>query len=355
MSEQAHVVVRRAGDIGRITLSRAKALNALTWEMVSAMTEALVAWRDDDTVKAVVVDGEGEKGFCAGGDIKLLAESGKAGDDRAWRFWRDEYRLNALIHEYPKPYLALIDGVTMGGGVGVSVHGSHRVAGDRTLFAMPETGIGFHPDVGGAWFLPKLPGEMGTWMGLTGARLKTADAIAAGVATHYVPSERTDALLDRLETETLDADGERVEALLADFAGDAGQSDLALVGGLIDAAFEGDDLDEILARLDGAGDAWSTKQADTLRTKSPTSVALTLKALRKGAELSFREVMTQDLRVSMRRLQEGSDFYEGVRAVILDKDNAPQWGPRADEETLERHFAPLDEDLEMSFIQERKS
>ncbi|MEO1038038.1 MAG: enoyl-CoA hydratase/isomerase family protein [Pseudomonadota bacterium] len=351
MTEQPHVIVRRIGDVGRITLSRPKALNALTWEMVSAMTEALIAWRDDEAVKAVIVDGEGEKGFCAGGDIRLLAESGKAGDDRAWRFWRDEYRLNTLIQEFPKPYIALIDGVTMGGGVGISVHGTHRVAGDRTLFAMPETGIGFHPDVGGAYFLPRLAGELGMWMGLTGARLKAADSLAAGVATHYVPSERTSALLNRLETETLDADGEQVEAILSDLSTDPGASELSLIGGLINAAFAGDDLAEMTRRLETAGDAWSSKQLKILNTKSPTSVALTAMGLRLGAQLSFREVMHQDLRLSMRCLREGSDFYEGVRAVIIDKDNAPNWSPQADATLLERHFEPLADDLEMSFIE----
>lgn len=340
----------KTADVGRITLNRPKALNALNQEMVTAMIEALTAWADDDEVKAVVVDGEGEKGFCAGGDIKMLAESGKAGDDRAWRFWRDEYRLNTLIKEYAKPYVALIDGITMGGGVGISVHGSHRVAGDRTMFAMPETGIGFHPDVGGAYFLPRLAGGLGNWMGLTGARLKTADCIAAGVATHYVPSERNGELIYALETERLDDDGERIEELLDGFGGDAGKSDLAHERGLIDAAFVRESVDSILFALDEAGDAWSVKQAKTLRTKSPTSLRVTLEALKRGAGLEFRDVMTQDLRVSMRFLKQGSDFYEGVRAVVIDKDNAPQWGTAATPSEVRDFFEPLDGEHEMTFI-----
>jgi enoyl-CoA hydratase len=342
------VIIRRTGDVGRISLNRPKALNALNQSMVDAMIEALTAWRDDDSIKAVVVDGEGEKGFCAGGDIKMLAESGKAGDDRAWRFWRDEYRLNTLIFEYPKPYVALIDGITMGGGVGVSVHGSHRVAGDRTMIAMPETGIGFHPDVGGAYFLPRLAGCLGEWMGLTGARLKTADAIAAGVATHYVPSERNGELIYALETERLDDDGERIEELLDGFDGKAGDSDLALERGLIDAAFCEPSIEAILAALDSAGDNWSARQAELLRAKSPTSLAVTLEAIRTGRDLEFRDVMAQDLRVSMRFLRPGSDFYEGVRAVVVDKDNAPSWGPVPADRAV--FFAPLDDDHEMSFI-----
>ena len=342
------VIIRKAGDTGRITLNRPKALNALTQDMVEAMIEALTAWRDDAEVKAVVVDGEGEKGFCAGGDIRMLTESGKAGDGRAWKFWRDEYRLNTLIAEYPKPYVALIDGVTMGGGVGISVHGEFRVAGDRTVFAMPETGIGFHPDVGGAFFLPRLAGEIGTWMGLTGARLKTADCIASGVATHYVPSERFGELIHALETDKLDDDGDRIDQLLDGFGAPAGTSELSLSLGLIDAAFAGDDPDAILERLDGAGDEWSGQQASILRSKSPTSVAVTLAALRKGAELEFREVMVQDLRVSMRFLAEASDFYEGVRAVLIDRDNDPKWGPRSSD--IDGYFKPLPGEDEMTFL-----
>lgn len=341
---------RKTGSVGRITLNRPEALNALNQEMVDDLIKALLEWREDDAVKAVIVDGAGGKGFCAGGDIRMLAESGKAGGEEAWKFWRDEYQLNTLIFEYPKPYIALIDGITMGGGVGISVHGSHRVAGDRTMFAMPETGIGFHPDVGGAYFLPRLKGETGMWMGLTGARLKAADSLAAGVATHYVPSDRQDALIAALESAELDADGEAVEEILQAYAGDPGASDLALVGGLIDAAFAGDDLFEMKARLEAAGDSWSTKQLSILNSKSPTSCAVTLAALRKGASLDFRDVMAQDLRVSMRLLVEGSDFYEGVRAVIIDKDNAPNWGPQTRSEDIEAMFAPLEAKREMSFL-----
>jgi enoyl-CoA hydratase len=344
------VIIRKNGDVGRITLNRPKALNALNQDMVEAMTKALMEWRDDASVKAVVVDGEGEKGFCAGGDIRMLAESGKAGDGRAWTFWRDEYRLNTLIEEYPKPYVALIDGVTMGGGVGVSVHGEFRVAGDKTLFAMPETGIGFHPDVGGAYFLPRLAGELGVWMGLTGARLKTADCIASGVATHYVPTERFGELIHALEHESLDEHGDRIDALLDGFGADAGESELGMRAPMIEAAFAGDDVGAIRSRLQEAGDAWSGKQASILNTKSPTSLAVTLSALRRGADLSFRAVMEQDLRVSTRFLAAGSDFFEGVRAVILDKDNNPQWAQAAAPDQVETYFKPLPDDQEMTFL-----
>jgi enoyl-CoA hydratase len=352
LSTELEIIARKIGQIGRITLNRPRSLNALTHGMCLSMIEALNAWRDDADVKAIVVDGAGEKGFCAGGDILQLHNSGKAGTEDAWLFWRDEYRLNTLIHHYPKPYVALIDGITMGGGVGVSVHGSHRVAGDRTMIAMPETGIGFYPDVGGAYFLPRLAGELGVWMGLTGARLKAPDAIAAGLATHYCPSSQYDALVAALETADL-ADDDALEVLLEEFSGDPGESDLAMTRRLIDAAFEGDAVEPIIERISAAGDPWSVKQAKILAGKSPTALKLTLAALRKGVDLSFEDVMRQDLRLSSRCL-EGPDFYEGVRAVIIDKDNAPVWSPASlsdvDDALIAAAFEPLDADHEMTFL-----
>lgn len=352
MTAESEIIARKCGHIGRITLNRPKALNALTHGMCLAMIEAMTAWADDDAVQAIVVDGAGEKGFCAGGDILKLHDSGKAGNDDAWLFWRDEYRLNTLIHHYPKPYIALIDGIVMGGGVGVSVHGSHRVAGDKTLFAMPETGIGFHPDVGGAYFLPRLGGEIGTWMGLTGARLKAADCIAAGLATHYCPSAQNEALIAALENADLSGE-DALEVLLEEFSGDPGDSDLALTRPLIDAAFAGDGVEAMVARMLAAGDAWSAKQIKILASKSPTALKLTLAALRAGADLSFEGVMRQDLRLSSWCLT-GRDFYEGVRAVIIDKDNKPAWSPASlaevDDVVIAKAFAPLDAAHEMTFL-----
>ncbi|WP_417497620.1 enoyl-CoA hydratase/isomerase family protein [Maricaulis sp.] len=352
MTQEPEIIARKTGHVGRITLNRPKALNALTHGMCLSMIEALQAWREDDAVQAIVVDGAGEKGFCAGGDILKLHDSGKAGDDNAWLFWRDEYRLNTLIQSYPKPYVALIDGIVMGGGVGVSVHGSHRIAGDKTMFAMPETGIGFHPDVGGAWFLPRLDGEIGTWMGLTGARLKAPDCIAAGLATHYCPSTQYEALLAALESADLSGE-DALEVLLEEFSGDPGDSDLALTRTLIDAAFAGDDVEAMVGRMVAAGDAWSMKQLKILSGKSPTALKLTLAALRAGADLSFEGVMRQDLRLSSWCLT-GKDFYEGVRAVIIDKDHAPVWSPatlaEVDDLDIAAAFAPLDDKHEMTFL-----
>ena len=349
------IIARKVGQLGRITLNRPKALNALTLDMVHAMIAALQVWKDDDDVQAVLVDAEGEKGFCAGGDILMLHNSGKAGGEDAWRFWHDEYQLNTLIQTYPKPYIALIDGITMGGGVGISVHGSHRVAGDKTTFAMPETGIGFHPDVGGAYFLPRLPGEIGMWMGLTGARLKAPDCVATGLATHYCPSTQQAALIEALEGADLAADDDKLEDVLEAHSGDPGTSDIAVVRGLIDAAFAGNDVPEMISRMEAAGDDWSAKQVKIMRTKSPTAMVLTAKCLRRGGELSFEDVMRQDLRVSMRCL-EGTDFYEGVRAVIIDKDNAPNWSPSdisdVDSGALDAYFEPLPDDKELTFLGE---
>jgi enoyl-CoA hydratase len=348
------IIARNVGQIGRITLNRPKALNALSMDMVTAMTKALLAWKDDDSVKAIVVDGEGEKGFCAGGDIRMLHDSGKAGGAEAWRFWHDEYQLNTLIKNYPKPYVALIDGVTMGGGVGISVHGSHRVAGDRTMLAMPETGIGFFPDVGGTYFLPRLAGEIGMWMGLTGARLKAPDCVATGIATHYTPSADLPALIKSLESADL-SDDERLEIILEEHSGDPGDSDLAVTRGLIDAAFAGDDVAAMVARIAKAGDVWSQKQAKIVATKSPTALKLTCAAIRSGADKSFEDVMRQELRLSTHCLS-GVDFYEGVRAVIIDKDNAPNWSPATldgvDDSMIAAYFEPLSDEKELTFLGE---
>jgi enoyl-CoA hydratase len=352
MTTNPEIIARKVGQIGRITLNRPKALNALTHGMCLAMIEALTVWRGDDEVRAIVVDGAGEKGFCAGGDILALHNSGKAQDGAAWLFWRDEYQLNTMIYHYPKPYVALIDGITMGGGVGVSVHGSHRVAGDRTMLAMPETGIGFHPDVGGAYFLSRLPGQIGTWMGLTGARLRAPDTLACGIATHYCPSSHNKALIASLESTDL-RDEDTLEFLLEEYSCDPGDSQLALTRGLIDAAFEGDRVEDMVTRISAAGDSWSDKQAKILSVKSPTALKLTLAAIRAGASLSFEDVMRQDLRISTRCL-EGTDFYEGVRAVIIDKDNAPGWSPASlsdvDDAAIAAAFAPLDASHEMTFL-----
>src|SRR5436190_1152315 len=310
--------------------------------MVRALARQLRAWADDAAVTRVIVRATGERAFSARGDIRALYEQGRAGRQQEMlTFWRDEYPLNAFIKRYPKPYVALIDGIVMGGGVGVSVHGSHRVAGDRFSFAMPEVGIGFFPDVGATWFLPRTPGELGTWCALTGDRLRTADAVAAGIATHHVRSDRFGDLTDALCGDV------SVDATLAAFADPAGDAPMKARRAAIDRLFAGDRVEDILARLDAeirADQEWAAGMAATIRTKSPLSLKIALAQVRRGSQWSFEDCMVHEFRI-VSRIVYGQDFYEGVRAVIVDKDNAPRWQPAtlADvaETEVERHFAPL--------------
>ena len=338
------ILFERRGAAGFVTLNRPQALNAVTHGMVKALRAQLEVWADDDTVTRVVVTGAGGRAFSAGGDIRHLYDLGKAEKyDEALAFWRDEYPLNALIKSFRKPYVSLIDGIVMGGGVGVSVHGSHRVAGDRFSFAMPEVGIGFFPDVGATWFLPRMPGELGTFCALTGARFNAADGVAAGIATHRIASARFPALIEGL-TGTVP-----VDAVLAAFAEPAGEGPVAAHRAAIDRLFAGHTVEAILAALDaeavaGSADAaWAQETAAIMRAKSPLSLKLALAQVRRGGELDFAACMRTEFRI-VSRIIHGHDFYEGVRAVIVDKDNAPRWRPArladvADAE-VERHFAP---------------
>jgi enoyl-CoA hydratase len=333
----AEILFERRGAAGLVTLNRPKALNAVTHRMVRALRTQLEAWTDDPAVTRVVVTANGERAFSAGGDIRALTDLGRAGKHAEMlSFWRDEYPLNAYIKNYRKPYVALIDGIVMGGGVGVSVHGSHRVAGDNFQFAMPEVGIGFFPDVGATWFLPRMPGELGVYCGLTGERFATADAVAAGVATHHIPSARFADLLDGL-TGTVS-----VDALVAAFAEPAGEGKIAAHRPDIDRLFTGDSVENILAALEQAGDDWAQKTAATIRAKSPLSLKIALAQVRRGKAWDFDTCMKAEFRI-VSRIIEGHDFYEGVRAVIVDKDNAPRWRPVTLREVsagdVERHFA----------------
>jgi enoyl-CoA hydratase len=339
------ILFERRGAAGIVTLNRPKALNAVTHDMVRALARQLDAWANDAAVTRVIITTAGERAFSAGGDIRALYELGRAGrQTEMLTFWRDEYPLNTVIKRYPKPYVALIDGIVMGGGVGVSVHGSHRVAGDRFSFAMPEVGIGFFPDVGATWFLPRMPGELGTWAGLTGERMKTADALAAGIATHHVRSERFADLADAL------CGNVPVDAVLGAFAEPAGEGPVAARRATVDRLFAGDRVEDILHRLDaesGADAEWAKATAAAIRTKSPLSLKLALAQARRGRQWSFEDCMRAEFRI-VSRIVHGHDFYEGVRAVIVDKDNAPHWKPAdladAADADVERHFASLGAD-----------
>jgi enoyl-CoA hydratase/carnithine racemase len=344
----ADILFERRGAAGLVTLSRPAALNAVTHRMVRALRTQLDAWADDPAITRVVVRAAGERAFSAGGDIRALYDLGQAGRHaEALQFWRDEYPLNALIKSYRKPYVALIDGIAMGGGVGVSVHGSHRVAGDRFSFAMPEVGIGFFPDVGATWFLPRMPGQLGAYCALTGERFNAADGCAAGLATHRIPSSRFEATLDGL------AGTVSVDAVLAAFAEPAGEGPVLARRAAIDRLFAADQVEDILAALDreaasGSADAeWAAKTAATMRTKSPLSLKLALAQVRRGKHFDFETCMRAEFRI-VSRVIHGHDFYEGVRAVIINKDNKPRWQPATlDSVTtaeVERHFASLGAD-----------
>ena len=339
---QDDILFERRGAAAVVTLNRAQALNAVTHEMVRALRERLEQWADDPAITRVIVTAAPGRAFSAGGDIRALTDLGKAGRyDEAVQFWRDEYPLNAYIKGYRKPYVALIDGIVMGGGVGISIHGSHRVAGERYQFAMPEVGIGFFPDVGATWFLPRMPGELGTYCALTGERFNAADAVNAHTATHRVPSDRFPPLLDALYGTA------SVDAILAAFTEQVEQGPIFARRGVIDRLFVGDRVENILQRLDaetGEHAEWARATAANIRTKSPLSLKLALAQVRRGKDWDFATCMQAEFRIVSRVIR-GHDFYEGVRAVIIDKDNKPRWQPASLAEVsdteVERHFADL--------------
>jgi len=342
MTQDRDIICEVRGSAGFVVLNRPKALNALNLEMVRALAEALDAWEDDPAVTRVVVTGAGEKAFCAGGDIRTLHDLGKAGrHDEMLAFWREEYVLNARIQGYSKPYVALVDGIVMGGGVGLSLHGSHRVAGERWLFAMPEVGIGFFPDVGATYALPRLPDRVGTYLALTGDRVGQADALALGLATHAVPSGAMAQLADAL------TGPEPVDAAIARFAVETGPGKIWNERQAIAQCFGAATLPDVVARLTAAaeaGNVFAGKALATIRAKSPTSVAIAFEQMRRGASLGFGEAMQLEFRI-VSRIPKGHDFYEGVRAVVIDKDQSPTWRPAAleelDPEAVAAYFAPL--------------
>lgn len=310
------VNVRIEGRVGRITLTRPQALNAVNQPIVDAMTEALRGWETDDGVGLVLVDAEGEKAFSAGGDLAFVYRRGKAGDiDGPNRFWRDEYRLNALISRFSKPYVAIMDGIVMGGGVGISAHGSHRVVTDNSTVAMPECAVGLVTDVGGSWLLKNAPGHMGEYLGLTGARMKGEDAIHAGFADVYVHRRRLDEMKAAL-VETGDI------AALGHFAEAPPSSALALQQQDIDRIFSAPTLPGILDRLRADGSDWALKALGSIEKGSPLSALMILWAIR-GAT-SVEVALRNEYRFVSRVIEHG-DFVEGIRAVVIDKDRNPAW------------------------------
>lgn len=313
--------------LGIITLNRTQALNALNTAMCLAITKQLLEWENSKDIAAVLIKGAGDRAFCAGGDIVMLHNSGREGNNDAEVFWRAEYALNELIHTFSKPYVAIIDGVTMGGGVGLSVHGKYRIAGPKTLFAMPETGIGYFPDVGGTYFLPRLGRAIGNWLGLSGARIDGAMACKIGVATHYFGGNIED-LMSEL------SGGEAIDENLRAACGMPPETNLP------DAieCFDYDSLGAIFNALEADNSEWAIAQLKILKTKSPMSLHVTLRAMAKGANLSFRECMIRELDLSLNHLK-SPDFYEGIRAQVIDKDRNPKWRSESIEKCTESEIA----------------
>lgn len=334
------LIVSREGGLGRLTLNRPEALGALTTGMCVGMIAALREWRADPAVEAVMIDHAGERGFCAGGDIRTLAESA-AGDGSAARaFFHTEYRLDHLISTYEKPVVAVMDGAVMGGGVGISLPARYRIATERTRFAMPETGIGLFPDVGAGWFLPKLHGRTGLWLALTGARLGAADCELLGIATDVAPS----AMLPELKAE-LAREPAAIERILTEFEADPGRPPIAEHRDAIDRLFAGPSVEAVLAALEADGSDWAKAQAAAMAPKSPLSAKVTFRLLAGGLEpVSLADDLEIEYRLAL-RLGLGADFREGVRAVIVDKDNAPRWRPATLAEVtgamVDAVFAPL--------------
>lgn len=346
----SEVNIETRGSVGHIILNRASALHALNLPMCEAILSALTQWAEDESIQIVLVThAEGTRGFCAGGDIRMLAESGAGDGHEARTFFATEYKMNAAIKAFPKPYISILDGVTMGGGVGLSVHGSHRVATERTLFAMPETGIGLFPDVGGGWFLPRLRGELGTWLALTGARLKGADVASARVATHYLPSELVPNLIGQiLGADYSSGSAEMLGEILSMLTHPIQPGSFETHLDTINACFQFDYVEAIVDALKAVGDEWAQKQIDTIASKSPETVKVALRQLREGgAHDSFEDNMRMEYRIGWRKVQ-SPDFLEGVRAVIIDKDNSPNWSPSTLEAVTDtdvaQYFEPLGAD-----------
>ncbi|MFB6613908.1 enoyl-CoA hydratase/isomerase family protein [Streptomyces sp. NPDC056367] len=345
-STGATVLFDVQGRTGVVTLNRPRALNALTHPMVLRIDEALTAWEDAPAVHQVLIRGAGERGLCAGGDIRAIHDDAKAGTAASADFWRDEYRLNAHIARYAKPYVALMDGIVMGGGVGVSAHGSVRVVTERSRVAMPETGIGFVPDVGGTWLLGRAPGLLGTHLALTGAAVGAADAILCGLADHFVPAARLPEL-------TAELAGAPAAEVLPRYSAVPPPGELAGRRAWIDRCYAADTVEEIVERLFAEGDPAAKETAETVLAKSPTALKATLAALRRAPEpASLEQALVREFRVSCNALA-SPDLVEGIRAQVVDKDRDPRWSPARLEEVadaaVERFFAPLGAGRELTF------
>jgi enoyl-CoA hydratase len=336
MEQEPHILFEKRGALGLITLNRPKALNALTHGMCLGLARALPRWAEDSDIQAVAIRGAGERAFCAGGDIRAMVESSVAGTKAAAKFLFDEYRINAIIGAFPKPYIALTHGIVMGGGAGVSINGSHRLADESLVFAMPESGIGFVTDVGATHFLSRCPGEAGTYLGLTGARIGLADAMALGLFTHAVKAADHDALLARL------AEGIAPAAAIAPFVFRPAAA--TLPSARLNTLFAAASVEAILERLDREGAPFAQETAALMRSRSPTSLKLIFRALREAKGKNLNECLKMEYRIAARAVM-AHDFREGVRATLIDKDGKPQWQPSslagAQDAAIAGYFASL--------------
>jgi enoyl-CoA hydratase len=335
------LIVTTDGQIGRIRLNRPAALHALTTDMCLGIIEALATFETDETIKAVVFDHAEGRGFCAGGDIRMLAESGKGDGHDARTFFHTEYRMNHRLFTYPKPTVAIMDGICMGGGVGIALPCKYRIATENTRFAMPETGIGLFPDVGGGWYLPRLPGKVGMFLALTGARLDGAECLAVGLATHYITSTDLPEALTALSNNTNDIAG-----TLKSHGTGAPLARIVENRTHVDRLFAAGSVAGIMTALEADSSAWANKELDTMRTKSPLSMAVAFRQMTEGAAMAdFTDVMRMEYRIAVRVLSR-PDFIEGVRAVVIDKDNAPRWSADTSDAAIDAVFAPLPADQE---------
>jgi enoyl-CoA hydratase len=345
---EGDLIARKEGSVGVIRLNRPKAINAVTLEMFHDIDEALDAFEKDPAVAVILLEGAGERGLCAGGDIRALWESSKVKGDLGKILWRDEYILNARIKKFPKPYVAFMDGIVMGGGVGLSAHSSHRVVTEKTKLAMPEVGLGFFPDVGGTWLLSHSPGEIGTYFGLTGRTMNGPDAIHAGFADAVVPSAKLADLREALTKVRAGITSAEVKALIAGFATGETAGPVAALEGKIDAWFAHDRMEDIIAALQRDGSELALATLKTLNEKSPRGMVVTLKLLRLARTArSLEECLVREYRAAL-EVFASDDFREGVRAAVIDKDRSPKWSPPRIEDVtpamVARYFAEIGAD-----------
>jgi enoyl-CoA hydratase len=345
MEQEPHILFEKRGAVGLITLNRPKALNALTHGMCIGMSQTLSRWARDEDVKTAAIRGAGHKAFCAGGDIRAMFESNVAGTAAARKFLADEYRLNAMIGAYPKPYVALTEGIVMGGGAGVSVHGSHRLADDTLVFAMPEAGIGFVTDIGATYFLSRCPGESGLYLALTGARIGLGDALALGLFTHAVKAKDHDALLRELEA------GKNPDAAIAALVFQPPSSPLSKERARLDVLFGAHSVEGIFERLDRDSGEFAVTCAAAMRARSPSALKFIFRCLRQARGKTLQQCLEMEYRVAARAVM-AHDFREGVRATLIDKDGRPEWRPAtlagASEADIAAYFAALGAE-ELSF------